>query len=192
MIPGRLLHILIIEDMEDDHQLLLLEFKRRGLEVASLRVEKAEIEGESGGKPKKLRRRRSACCRKPAHRARGQLEFLLPDSPLQYSDEMYRLLDIRQGDFNHRFNDLMDQSYSVDRPEHGTMARKHQSCGGTCELTVRFFRKSGELRHIRFTGGRIFRPDGQDRPHQRQCPGYYRKQAGGDPDTTTVEPAGIR
>ena len=75
---------------------------------------------------------------------------------LQYSDEMYRLLDVSPEEFQHNTNGLLGLIYSADRPEATQWMQSIKAGRQTRELDFRVFRTNGELRYIQCRGAIMF------------------------------------
>jgi PAS domain S-box-containing protein/putative nucleotidyltransferase with HDIG domain len=91
----------------------------------------------------------------------GSWSYDLLTNSLQYSDEMYRLLDLSPREFPHTGEAFLNLIYPLDHHivvqwiediRHGRQPR---------ELNFRIFRKNGELRHIQCRGAITFNSSGK-------------------------------
>ncbi len=237
------LRILFVEDSEDDHQLVLRELKRNGIEVVSERVETADtmrqalanrewdliisdysmpsfsapqaltvlqasdidlpfiiISGTIGEEtavaalkagandflvkgslarliPAIQRELRDAKIRhehRQAAEALQEKERLLSEAQhighvgswsydidadaLQYSDEVYRLLDISPEEFKHNLEGFLNLVYSADRPMVAGWIDEIKEGRHPKELDFRVFHKNSELRYLQGRGAPHFNP----------------------------------
>lgn len=80
---------------------------------------------------------------------------ILKDS-LQFSDEMYRLLDISPTDFPHTSAAIVNLAFSPDQPMVAQWINDIRNGRPTRELDFRILRSSGELRYIQCRGALIY------------------------------------
>jgi PAS domain S-box-containing protein len=91
----------------------------------------------------------------------GSWSYNLISNLLQFSDEMYRLFDVSPREFPHTskaFLNLIDQS---DQPAAAEWLEIIRTGRQPSELTIRIFRKNGELRHILCRGALTFNSSGK-------------------------------
>jgi response regulator RpfG family c-di-GMP phosphodiesterase len=86
----------------------------------------------------------------------GSWSFDLPSGSLQFSDEMYRLLDIRPRDFQHSIDALLGLIYPEDRPPADVWVGQMREGRQVKELDIRILRKDGELRYVQCRGAISF------------------------------------
>jgi len=86
----------------------------------------------------------------------GSWSLIVSDDTLQFSEEMYHLLDITRDEFDHHLNRLADLSYPTDKPVIKNWVEELKTGRRVREMDIRIFHKNGELRYIRFTGEPIF------------------------------------
>ena len=75
---------------------------------------------------------------------------------LQFSDEMYRLLDVSPDEFQHDSQGLLNVIYSADRPSASQWMEEIKAGRQTKELDFRILRSNGELRYIHCRGAIVF------------------------------------
>ncbi len=80
---------------------------------------------------------------------------ILRDS-LQFSDEMYRLLDISPSEFQHNSRGFLNIIYSADRPAAAKWMEEIKAGRQTKELDFRIFRSNGELQYLHCRGAVVF------------------------------------
>ncbi len=80
---------------------------------------------------------------------------IISDS-LQFSDEMYHLLDISPNKFQHNSQSFLNLIYSADRPSTAKWMEEIKAGRQTKELDFRIFRSNGELRYIHCRGAIVF------------------------------------
>lgn len=85
---------------------------------------------------------------------------LLTDS-IQFSDEMYRLLDVLQRELPHTGEGFLNLIYQLDHPAAIQWLEAIRSGRQPSELTFRIFRKNGELRYIQCRGAITFDSSGK-------------------------------
>jgi len=90
----------------------------------------------------------------------GSWSFDIVNDTLQYSDEMYRLLDISPKDFQHTREGLLNLMYSADRPIAAKWMDDIKAGRKTKELDFRIFHSSGEMRYIQCRGAVVFDDSG--------------------------------
>jgi PAS domain S-box-containing protein len=76
----------------------------------------------------------------------------LTNNVLQFSDEMYRLLDISPDAFEHTIQSLLALIYSEDRPSAEAWVAQIRAGRQVRELDFRILHANGELRYIQCTG----------------------------------------
>ncbi|MEO8356215.1 MAG: HD domain-containing phosphohydrolase [Chloroflexota bacterium] len=86
----------------------------------------------------------------------GSWSFTIAGDTLQYSDEMYRLLDISPADFQHTREAFLNLVYSADQPSAIEWMDEIQAGLPTKELDFRIFHSSGELRYIQCRGAIVY------------------------------------
>jgi response regulator RpfG family c-di-GMP phosphodiesterase len=86
----------------------------------------------------------------------GSWSFDIVNDTLQYSDEMYRLLDISPKDFQHTREGFLNLMYSADRPIAAKWMDEIKAGRKTKELDFRIFHYTGELRYIKCSGAVVF------------------------------------
>ena len=91
----------------------------------------------------------------------GSWSYNIVTDSLQYSDEMYRLLDVSAREFPHNINGLLNLIYPSDRPMADQWIEGIRNGRQTKELNFRLFHKNGELRHIQCRGAIIFDASGK-------------------------------
>src|SRR6266498_1893501 len=80
---------------------------------------------------------------------------ILRDS-LQFSDEMYHLLDISPSEFQHNSRGFLNIIYSADRPAAAKWMDEIKAGRQTKELDFRIFHSNGELRYLHCRGAVVF------------------------------------
>ena len=91
----------------------------------------------------------------------GSWSFSLLTNSLQYSDEMYRLLDVSPREFPHTSEAFLDLIYPLDHQAAVQWMEDIRSGRQPKELNFRIFRKNGELRHIQCRGALTFNSSGK-------------------------------
>ena len=86
----------------------------------------------------------------------GSWSYDIPSEVLQFSDEMYRLLDVRPQEFQHTIQALLDLIYPEDRPPAEAWIGQVQEGRRVRELDFRILHKDGELRYIQCRGAISF------------------------------------
>ena len=86
----------------------------------------------------------------------GSWSFDIVNDTLQYSDEMYRLLDISAKAFQHTREGFLNLMYSADRPIAAKWMDEIKAGRKTKEMDFRIFHSSGELRYIQCSGAVVF------------------------------------
>ncbi len=94
----------------------------------------------------------------------GSWSYDIIRDSLQYSDEMYRLLDVSSQDFQHTSTAFLDLVYSADRPAAIKWMDEVKAGMQRKELDFRIFHSNGELRYIQCRGAVIF--DNNARPQR--------------------------
>ncbi len=92
----------------------------------------------------------------------GSWSYDLLTNSLQYSDEMYRLLDVSARDFPHSSEAFLKLIYPLDHPAAVKWMETIRRGGQPSELNFRIFRKNGELRYLQCRGAITF--DSTDKP----------------------------
>ena len=82
----------------------------------------------------------------------GSWSYDIAADSLQYSDEMYRLLDISPEEFQHNWEAFLRLIYSLDRPLVAKCMEDIRTGSQAHELEFRIFRKNGELSYLRCKG----------------------------------------
>jgi PAS domain S-box-containing protein/putative nucleotidyltransferase with HDIG domain len=90
----------------------------------------------------------------------GSWSYDIATDIFQYSDEMYRLLDVSAQDFRHHKAGFLSLIYPSDRPKVTTWLEAIQTGTRAKELNFRLFRQNGELRYIQSQGAVIFDSSG--------------------------------
>jgi response regulator RpfG family c-di-GMP phosphodiesterase len=93
----------------------------------------------------------------------GSWSYDIPAGALQFSDEMYRLLDVRPQKFEHTIQALLDLVYPEDRPPADAWVRQLREGRQVRELDFRILHKDGELRYIQCRGAISFDEAGRPR-----------------------------
>ena len=78
----------------------------------------------------------------------GSWSYDIRSEVLQFSDEMYRLLDVRPQEFQHTIHALLDLIYPEDRPPAEAWIGQVQEGRRVRELDFRILHEDGELRYI--------------------------------------------
>jgi PAS domain S-box-containing protein len=91
----------------------------------------------------------------------GSWSYNIVTDSLQYSDEMYRLLDVSPREFSHNSDGFLKLIYPLDHPMATQWIEDIKNGRQTKELNFRLFRKNGELRHIQCKGAIIFDSSGK-------------------------------
>jgi putative nucleotidyltransferase with HDIG domain len=91
----------------------------------------------------------------------GSWSYNLIDDSLQYSDEMYRLLDVSPREFSHTSQGFLGLIYPSDQSASTKWMDDIKNGRQTRELDFRIFRKNGELRQIQCRGAIIFSSAGK-------------------------------
>ncbi len=91
----------------------------------------------------------------------GSWSYNILNDTLQFSDEMYRLLDVSRGDFQHNREGFLDLIYSADRPEVTKWMTDIRAGRQVKELDFRIFHRNSELRYIQVRGAVIFDSTGK-------------------------------
>ena len=91
----------------------------------------------------------------------GSWSYDIPTDSLQFSDEMYRLLDTRPQDFDHSIDAFLGLIYPEDRPPAEVWVRQLREGRQVRELDIRLLRKDGELRYLQCRGAISFDEAGQ-------------------------------
>src|SRR5215212_1675698 len=82
----------------------------------------------------------------------GSWNYDIPTDTLQYSDEMYRLLDASPEEFQHNRTGFLSMIYASDRPEVARWLDEINAGRQVKDLNFRLFRKNGELRYFESRG----------------------------------------
>ncbi len=91
----------------------------------------------------------------------GSWSYNLVMDSLQYSDEMYRILDVSPREFPHTSEGFLNLIYPSDHPLAVQWMEDIRIGRQPRELEFRIFRKNGELRYIQCTGAIIFSSTGK-------------------------------
>jgi response regulator RpfG family c-di-GMP phosphodiesterase len=91
----------------------------------------------------------------------GSWRYHIPGDTLQFSDEMYRLLDASPEIFPHTIQALLGLVDSEDRPAAAAWVDQIRAGRRVGELDFRILHASGELRYIQFTGETSFDETGK-------------------------------
>jgi PAS domain S-box-containing protein len=91
----------------------------------------------------------------------GSWSYNIVTDTLQYSDEMYRLLDVSPREFSHNSAGFLNLIYPLDHPTTAQWMEDIRKGRQPKELNFRLFRKNGELRHIQCKGAIIFDASGK-------------------------------
>ena len=86
----------------------------------------------------------------------GSWSLDLPADKLQFSDEMYRLLDVSPREFQHTSSALIDLVYSADRPTVAQWIDDIRNGKKTKEIDFRIIHANGELHYIQCRGALIY------------------------------------
>jgi response regulator RpfG family c-di-GMP phosphodiesterase len=86
----------------------------------------------------------------------GSWSYDIATDSLQFSDEMYRLLDILPRNFDHSIDAFLGLIYPEDRPPAEIWVRQLQEGRQVRELDIRLLRKDGELRYLQCRGAISF------------------------------------
>lgn len=86
----------------------------------------------------------------------GSWTYIILTDNLQYSDEMYRLLDVPPQEFQHKSADFLSLIYPSDYPLVAKWMNEIKAGRQVQELDFRIFHKNGELRYIQTSGAVIF------------------------------------
>jgi response regulator RpfG family c-di-GMP phosphodiesterase len=93
----------------------------------------------------------------------GSWSYDIPTGSLQFSDEMYRLLDIHPRDFEHSIDAFLDLIYLEDRPPSEAWVSQLREGRQVRELDIRILRTDGELRYLQCRGAISFDEAGRPR-----------------------------
>jgi PAS domain S-box-containing protein/putative nucleotidyltransferase with HDIG domain len=91
----------------------------------------------------------------------GSWSYNLLTNTLQYSDEMYRLLDVSPREFSHTSEAFLNLIYPLDHHAAVQWMEDIRSGRQPKELNFRIFRKNGELRHMQCRGALRFNSSGK-------------------------------
>ena len=91
----------------------------------------------------------------------GSWSYNLITNSLQYSDEMYRLLDVSRREFPHTGEAFLNMIYPLDHPAAVQWMGEIRTGRQPGELNFRIFRKNGELRYIQCRGALTFDSTGK-------------------------------
>ena len=91
----------------------------------------------------------------------GSWSYNLITNSLQYSDEMYRLLDVSPREFPHTIEAFLNLIYPLDHPAAVQWMEAIRTGRQPSELSFRIFRKNGELRYIQCRGALTFDSSGR-------------------------------
>lgn len=90
----------------------------------------------------------------------GSWSLDIAHNTLQYSDEMYRLLDISAEDFQHTREGFLNLIFSEDQPKAARWMDEINTGIPTQELEFRIFHANGELHYIQCRGASVFNDAG--------------------------------
>lgn len=91
----------------------------------------------------------------------GSWSYNLSTNSLQYSDEMYRLLDVSPRGFPHSSEAFLNLIHPLDHPAAVQWMQAIRTGRQPSELAFRIFRKNGELRHLQCRGAITFDSTGK-------------------------------
>jgi len=91
----------------------------------------------------------------------GSWRYDIVTDTLQFSDEMYRLLDVSPQEFQHNRTGFLSLIYSADRLEVTKWMDNIIMGRQVKEMDFRIFHRSGELRYLQSKGAVIFDPAGK-------------------------------
>jgi response regulator RpfG family c-di-GMP phosphodiesterase len=86
----------------------------------------------------------------------GSWSYDIASDTFQYSDEMYRLLDVSPEEFKHSLDGFLNLVYSADRPLMAKWMDEIKAGRRPKELDFRVFHKNSELRYIQGRGAPVF------------------------------------
>jgi len=86
----------------------------------------------------------------------GSWNYNIVEDSLQYSDEMYRLLDVSPEEFSHTRAGFLSLVYAADREEATKWMELIAAGRQAKELDFRVFRRDGELRYLQSRGAIVF------------------------------------
>ncbi len=86
----------------------------------------------------------------------GSWSLDIPSDTLQFSDEMYRLLDVPAQEFQHSGKAMINLVYSTDRPAVEKWINEIRNGRATRELDFRIIHAYGELHYIQCRGALIY------------------------------------
>jgi len=86
----------------------------------------------------------------------GSWSYDILTDTLQYSDEMYRLLDVSPQEFQHNLAGFLSLIYAADRPLVSQWMETIKAGREVKELDFRLFSKNGELRYLQSRGAVLF------------------------------------
>ena len=86
----------------------------------------------------------------------GSWSIDIPSGTLQFSDEMYKLLDVRPNEFQHDINSFLNLIYPEDRAPAESWFDQLKSGRQLKELDFRILHGNGELRYIQCRGAVSF------------------------------------
>jgi PAS domain S-box-containing protein len=90
----------------------------------------------------------------------GSWSYDLKADVLQFSDEMYHLLDVSPKEFKHSHLGLLEMLYSSDRSKVEKWMEDMQTGKQSRELEFRILKKNGELRYMHCRGATMFGNEG--------------------------------
>jgi response regulator RpfG family c-di-GMP phosphodiesterase len=91
----------------------------------------------------------------------GSWSYDIRTGSLQFSDEMYRLLDILPQNFDHSIEAFLGLIYPEDRPPAQAWVNQLQAGRQVRELDIRILHRDGELRYLQCRGAIAFNEAGQ-------------------------------
>jgi response regulator RpfG family c-di-GMP phosphodiesterase len=93
----------------------------------------------------------------------GSWSLDIPSDTMQFTDEMYHLLDISPGEFQHNTSGFLNVIYPEDRSRAAKWMEEVKTGRTTKELDFRIFRTNGELRYIHCRGAVLLDDQGTPR-----------------------------
>ena len=91
----------------------------------------------------------------------GSWSYDIVTNSLQYSEEMYRLLDVSPTKFPDNIESFLDLIYPLDHPAAAQWMENIKRGRQSRELNFRILRTNGELRHIHCRGAVVFDSNGK-------------------------------
>ena len=91
----------------------------------------------------------------------GSWSYDIPSGAVQFSDEMYRLLDVSASGFDHKIDSILDRVYSEDRAAAEAWIQQIREGRQVREHDFRVLHRSGELHYIQWRGAISFEEEGR-------------------------------